>query len=121
MAIYYYQAEIFHIHRNTSLEQIEAVLPILKEIIDQNEHIVWSEPILATVGEYSFDIQIDYGVKMWQPEQPFAHHLHKLALVKSQVNQAALKVFENHAIKLSLPVLLFSDQMVISDNGTFAR
>ncbi|MCB9077359.1 MAG: mechanosensitive ion channel [Anaerolineaceae bacterium] len=121
VAIYYYQAEIFHIHRNTTLEQIEAVLPILKEVIDQNEHIVWSEPILATVGEYSFDIQIDYGVKMWQPGQPFAHHLHKLGVVKSQINQAALKVFENRAIKLSLPVLLFSDQMVISDNGTFAR
>ncbi|MCB0179479.1 MAG: mechanosensitive ion channel [Anaerolineae bacterium] len=121
VAIYYYQAETFHIHRNTTLEQIETVLLILRETLDQNEHIVWSEPLLATVGDYSFDIQIDYGVKPWSPEQPFAHHLHKLGVVKSQVNQAALKVFESRAIKLSLPVMLFSDQMVISDNGTFAR
>lgn len=121
VATYYYQAELFHIHRNTTLEQLEMVLPLLKEVINQNEHIVWSEPLLATVGEYSFDIQIDYGVKPWQPEQPFAHHLHKLGVVKSQVNQAALNVFESRAIKLSLPVMLFSDQMAVSDDGAFAR
>lgn len=121
VAIYYYQAETFHIHRNTPLGQIETVLLTLKETINQNEHIVWSEPLLATVGEYAFDIQIDYGVKPWQPDQPFAHHLHKLGVVKSQVNQASLKVFESHGIKLSLPVMLFSDQMATSDNGAFAR
>jgi MscS family membrane protein len=121
IARYYYQAELFHIHRNTTLEQLEAVLALLKEAINQNEHIVWSEPLLATAGEYAFDIQIDYGVKPWTPDQPFAHHLHKLGVVKSQVNQAALKLFESHAVKLSLPVLLFSDQMALSDEGAFAR
>jgi MscS family membrane protein len=121
VAIYYYQAELFHIHRNTTLEQLEMVLPHLKETINHNEHVVWSEPLLATVGEYAFDIQIDYGVKPWTPEQSFAHHLHKLGVVKSQVNQAALKVFESRAIKLSLPVMLFSDQMAMSDDGAFAR
>jgi MscS family membrane protein len=121
VAIYYYQAELFHIHRNTTLEQLEMVLPLLKETINHNEHVVWSEPLLATVGEYAFDIQIDYGVKPWTPEQSFAHHLHKLGVVKSQVNQAALKVFESRAIKLSLPVMLFSDQMAMSDDGAFAR
>jgi hypothetical protein len=42
-------------------------------------------------------------------------------VVKSQVNQTALNVFERHSIKLSLPVLLFSDQMAMSDEGAFAR
>jgi MscS family membrane protein len=121
IARYYYQAELFHIHRNTTLEQLEMILPVLKEVINQNEYILWSEPFLATVGEYSFDIQIDYGVKPWHPGQPFAHHIQKLAVVKSQVNQAALKVFESRAIKLSLPVMLFSDQTAMSDEGAFAR
>jgi len=121
VANYYYQAELFHIHRNTTLVQIEEILSILQEVVNQNEHIVWSEPLLAAAGDYSFDIQIDYGVKPWTPTQPFAHHVHKLGVVKSQVNQAALTVFERCAIKLSLPVLLFSDQMAVSDEGIFAR
>ena len=121
VATYYYQAELFHIHRNTTLEQLEILLPALKEAINQNEHIVWSEPLLAAAGEYSFDLQIDYGVRPWTPAQAFAHHLHKMGVVKSQVNQVALTVFERRAIKLALPVLLFSDQMAIADEGTFAR
>ncbi len=36
IAGYYYQAELFHIHRNTTLEQLETVLPVLKEAINQN-------------------------------------------------------------------------------------
>jgi MscS family membrane protein len=116
IASFYFQQETFRLHRSTSPEQLELILGALREAASQIEEILWVDPILAKVGDYSFDVEVPYGVKSWQPNQTFAHHLHKMAVVRSQLNLVALKVLAAYQIKLALPVVLYKDQMS-SENG----
>ncbi len=120
IADYYFQLETYHLHRHTTIEQIEQFIRDLKEITNKNEHILWADPVLAKVSDYSFDIELPCGINPWNPDQPFAHYLHKMAIVKSEMNFLALKLLKENGIKLALPVLLHKDYSPNSEDSIFA-
>jgi len=120
VADYYYQFDLFRLHRSTTLAQLEQLLPLLTNTVENNEHVLWAAAILAKVSDYSFDIQVDYGIICWQPGQPFAHYAHKMALIRSEIIMAVLKELELQNIKLALPITLFKENLPHTENGVFA-
>ncbi len=101
---FYFQKNTYHLHRGTSIEQIEALQNLLRQFGDEHEDILWALPSLEMVGEYFFEIAFLYGVKTWAPGQKYADHYHKNSVVKSEVNMGVLKILDEHQIKLALPM-----------------
>lgn len=106
VANFYFQKEIYRLHHRTSREQVEQVLQLLRNTADEHEQVVWSEPALVRVSGYGFTLEWLYGVKPWRSEQVFMNHIHKMAIVRSQLNLSAMSGFKQHDIELAPPILL---------------
>ncbi len=105
-AAFYYQAELFRLHHDSSLEAIQLALHLLSEAAGEVDEILWAEPLLLRAAEYSFELQLDYGVEPWAPGQPTFNHLHKMSIARSKVNQTYLEKLQRHQLKLALPIAL---------------
>lgn len=103
----YYERTVLHLRHDTSADQVELAMTILKEIARKSPLIndtVWVR--FQHIGDYSLDIQFWYAIKIWTPEEKdtFADFYHKIDAGKTDVNLAILREFANHDIKLAFPV-----------------
>ena len=88
-------------------EQIEQAMAILKEQVltdDLLEPEYWIT--FDEIAQYSFDIEFWYAIKKWWPHERaiYSDWYQKKSLAKTRLNLAILRAFEQHNIKLALPL-----------------
>ncbi len=99
---YYYAEESFRLHRNTSPEQLDALLEALGALTHKD--MSWSMALVAGLDEFGVEVKLAYGVHQFQYDEGYFNHYEKLAVVKSCINRAALGILREQTIRLALPV-----------------
>lgn len=110
---------VLHLHHSLSSEKIELALELIKAIASKNDYIKGARPSLDKINDYSFDLKFVYWIKKWLPEEKdiFPNDLWKMYTVKSQMNLAIMREFENNDIKLALPLRLSQKPSEIQTDG----
>lgn len=108
VAAWYYQEEIFRLHRETTIEQIEQFMQTITAALASDPNLFWAEAVMLRVGDYSYDVQLMYGVTQWKPSQTYYNHLYKLSILRSQVTLLALHLVEQQGLKLAVPTMVAS-------------
>lgn len=113
----YPESEIFHLHRDTTTQQLEIIFDLISELGEAHEHVRRARGLLDKVSEYSIDIKLLIAIAPWRPGQPFPNYRNKISMVKSQMLMATLKAFEEHQIKLALPIHVIKSLPGEADGG----
>lgn len=103
----YYEMERFRLRHDTSVACIEKAMEILKQIVIDDadfENNCWVT--FDKIGEYSLDIEFWYAIKKWQPTetQLFRDWYQKKSISKNNLHLQIMRQFEQHDIKLALPL-----------------
>lgn len=117
-----YVETTLNLHHETTPEQIEVAIELLKDIALRNdlvEDTTWV--YFDEIGDLSFNLFFRYGVKLWEPsdKEKIGNWFHKFGLAKTQINLAIMKRFEAHYIKFAWPIQVEIKQQMSEARGVF--
>ncbi len=118
-ADWYFDQQHFHLHRDTTCAQLEALLLAMQRLAESNPIVPWAQTVVAKIGEYSIDVDLLYGVQAVQVGDRYTTPSEKMSVVQSQLNLACLDLFRREGLKLALPFLVYTDRAELANDGVF--
>jgi len=114
----YFHRDMIHMRHDTSLEQMQAAMDILKDIVltgDLFDNDYWIT--FEAVGEYSLDLEFWYGIKKLLPsEKPvYGTGYKKQSVDRNYLYLEIMKRFREQGLKFALPLQI---RMPLPENAS---